>query len=107
MAPFLTILRLLLVVSGLAALGYAPAMARSAQGETVSLTEARIAPAAPSVRAPLPEMPKGDLPDLVLPAAASQPPPPQSHSRALVLPEAPLLASRPAPAWQARAPPLA
>ena len=105
--PFLTILRLLLVVSGLAALGYAPSMVRSAQAEAVTLTEARLAPAAPSLRPAVPDLPKGDPADLALPAGPVTPLPPQVRLSARLLPQAALLPGRDLPAPRARAPPLA
>ena len=107
MGPLVTILRLLLVVSGLAALGYAPSLARAPQAEAVTLAEARISPDAPSLRSPLPEQPKGDLPDLALPAAPVALTPPSSRALAVLLPAASLLPNRALHTARARAPPLA
>lgn len=109
MAPFLTILRLLLVVSGLAALGYAPSLARGAApgAEAHAQVDARLLPAATNLRVTQAEVAKGDLPDLALPPEATGPGRPQTRRLALVLPGAESLASRGEPAPQARGPPLA
>ena len=109
MAPFLTILRLLLVVSGLAALGHAPSLARgvTSGSEAHAQVDARLLPAAPTLRVTRAEAAKGDLPDLALPPETALPEPPQTRRLALLLPGAESLASRVEPAPQARGPPLA